>query len=398
MTRLGRTTALALQSFKELAPLLVDPVVWFALASLACAAWFPVSLFWSSGTNGPIPPGLDGPASWISRWWFRWDSPAAYQPWLPVACGWIAWARRNQIAADLRPDPDDPERPRRVGDLFFHFPFLPSGLVLLVVAHLAHVPTLAVAALQMLAWGVVQFGFGPAAFRAARLPLLLVLGMSFPPETVLGMMRDLPAGWMAQTVSGIATRMGLSCLLDGTFVQTSRGPVDLGASRCAMAAAIGGAVASMTWAIVRHLGWQSAALRMLATALLVLSLEWVHCIAAVWSRVGSPALHSIVVGTTAWIWVIPAVAGVSAAHDGWLARRVVASAGSAPATEMVAGRSRGLRLGRRGRTVSGWSDRVAERIGWVLGMPFRWFLASAARTESWLRALERRLPGRGGGR
>jgi hypothetical protein len=398
MTRSSRATAVALRSFfKELSPLLGDPVVWFAMISLACAAWFPVSLFWSAGTSGPVPPGLDGPASWISRWWFRWDSPAVYQPWLPLACGWIAWARRSQIAAEMRPDPGNMERPRRVGDLFFHIPFLPAGLILLVAAHLAHVPTLAVAALQMLAWGVVQVGFGPAAFRAARLPLLLLLGMSFPPETVMGMLRDSPAGWMAQSVSGVANRLGLSCLLDGTFVQTSGGPVDLGASRCAVAAAVGGAVASTTWAIVRRLGWQAAAMRVLATALLVLSLEWVRCLAAVWSRVGSPAMHAVVVGTTAWIWVIPAVAGISAAHDGWLARLVVASA-AAPVTAEVAGRSRGLRPGRRGKTVSRWSDWVAEQIGWVLGMPFRLFWAGTARTETWLRALERRLLGRGGGR
>lgn len=375
-----------------------DPVAWFALVALASAAWFPVSSFWSAGTDVSIPAGMDGPASWVSRWWFRWDSPAAYQPWLPVACGWIAWARRNQIAAELRPDPENPERPRRVGDLFFHVPFLPSGLILLMVAHLSHVPTLAVAALQMLAWGVVQAGFGPAAFRAARLPLLLLLGMSFPPETLLGLLRDSPAVWLSQSVAGVANWSGIRCVLDGTFVQTSVGPVDLGASRCVVAAAVGAGVLSATLSLARNLGWHSVAARMLASSLLVFGLEWVRCLVSVWSRVGWAASYASIVGTTAWIWVVPAVVGITAAHDRIASRRSLAPDGSALPIGLLPGAVREPRPGRRGNPVSGWSERIAERLGWALGLPFRLFMDGTARTESWLEALERRSRGRGGDR
>lgn len=302
---LGRLQRIPAREFTAFAGLLSDPAMIVAVLSVVGAAWLPVSWFWRPEGGAPAPAGMDGPASWIAHWWFRPESPACFQPLVPLASLWVAWAHRSAVAREI----SAAQAPGRTAFSpwlqWWRLPFLPIGLILLAVSHLSHVPTFAVTALQFILWGLLQHAAGAKVLRAARIPMVLLFTMTFPPETVWGIVRDTPAGWTAQSVVAVGSRLGMAWSLDGVVVQTPAGAFDLGLRRCFSAAVVGTAF----WTLVAGLAGRLSRGSMLAGIALATTavglLDLLCCVAALLLKPKLPWLSAALLSSTAWIWFIP---------------------------------------------------------------------------------------------
>ncbi len=294
-----------------LARIIRDPLVLLAALSVVAAAWVPVTWFWSPAT-GPAPAGLDGPASWIARWWFRSDSPACFQPFVPVAALGIAWVHRTRIARCVADATQSGNLTPPVRAGWPALPILPLSLGVLTISHLTHVPSLAVAGLQGVLVGIVHRTWGTRVLRAARIPLFLLAVMTFPPETVWGMLRDIPAGWTAQSVVWTGNRLGLPWTADGSVVQTAAGVLDLGLKRCFAAVVASAGFWTLVLALARGVPVAKGLLGIGAAMGTVGALETTACVAAAILKSRYPSLSAAVVSTTAWVWFIPAVASGNA--------------------------------------------------------------------------------------
>ena len=123
----------------------------------------------------------------ILRWcWDRWansNSALAFQPLVPIGVGMLIWSRREQYAAQwasiTRKYPAN--HPRRRGNAL---PFV-AGCIALIFSYCVQVKGVAIAAQLLIAVGAIYWAYGFMMLRILALPLMFLLLMIPPPDSIL---------------------------------------------------------------------------------------------------------------------------------------------------------------------------------------------------------------------
>ena len=132
----------------------------------------------------PLSLILIRPLRWCWGSWLSFDSPLVFQPFLPFLAAWLIWERRGELQeiSDEISLVFGADSPKRRGKLW---PVLLS-CVILVIAALAMVPSLAMLAFVGIVVGIVYYLYGPTILKALWQPLLLLVLMVPPPGIILG--------------------------------------------------------------------------------------------------------------------------------------------------------------------------------------------------------------------
>jgi hypothetical protein len=121
------------------------------------------------------------PAQWCWYQWTNTSQPLAFEPWIPLGAGLLAWSRRAQYAQQWRKIQTNypAKHKKRRSD----FIVLTLGCLLLLVGNLIQVKGIWVIALLLILVGVLLFVYGPAMTRVAALPLVFLCLMIPPPDS-----------------------------------------------------------------------------------------------------------------------------------------------------------------------------------------------------------------------
>ena len=186
-------------------------VAWIALlVAYAGAWWLPVSWWFQLTPHGsPVPPGIDGPVSWVWRWWTDPESPTAFQWLVAPAALWIAstrgataWAAWQQTLAT----------PSAILGRWQRFRWAPLSVafLLLAIGHLTHVATIATLGLAFAPWAVLRATFGPLVARSLAPAWGCMLLLAMPPETLLARLNEIGGTFVAHSAAVTGRSMGMS--------------------------------------------------------------------------------------------------------------------------------------------------------------------------------------------
>lgn len=125
----------------------------------------------------PLLLALWLPLHWCWNRWVAPDSPQSYQPLVPLAAAWLAWARRDTLA----------RVPRVVGEgVFGGLGLVFLGCVLLLLGHASQLVTLPMLGAVVVLAGTVRYLYGRTMLRALAVPLLFLLLTVPLPDRILG--------------------------------------------------------------------------------------------------------------------------------------------------------------------------------------------------------------------
>ncbi|MFM7321200.1 MAG: archaeosortase/exosortase family protein [Armatimonadota bacterium] len=130
-----------------------------------------------------MPVGIDGPVSWVERWWTNPESPTVHQWLVAPAALWLAHKRREDVVAAWQRTIAAPTALLRRWERARWLP-LAVALLLIAFAHLAHVATVATIGLALAPWAVVRATHGPLVARALAPSWICMAALAMPPETV----------------------------------------------------------------------------------------------------------------------------------------------------------------------------------------------------------------------
>ena len=166
------------------------------------------------------------PATWCASFWFDPLSPVSFQPLVPLAAFLLVWSRRvelGQIWTELRLMYSE-ENSRRRG----HMGWAIIGCLMLLFAHLAHLPAVGVAGLILMAIGIVRKFFGSVVVRALAIPFFLLALMIPPPETLITLLGRVMSYGSTQAVGGILNAMGKGILIGATTLPLNGYTLEVG--------------------------------------------------------------------------------------------------------------------------------------------------------------------------
>jgi exosortase len=122
------------------------------------------------------------PLTWCWPQWGDGNHPQCFQLWMPLLTGLLIWSNRNRLThvwrrVQERNSPSFWERGNGV--------ILAAGCLLLLFAHLVQIKGVAVAALILIAVGVLYQVYGLRVLRSLWAPLLFLLLMIPPPDSLV---------------------------------------------------------------------------------------------------------------------------------------------------------------------------------------------------------------------
>ncbi|HVK05968.1 MAG TPA: archaeosortase/exosortase family protein [Armatimonadaceae bacterium] len=309
------------------------------------------------------------------RWWARWESAIIYQPFVPLGVAALAWADRKRLSVVWEETKYRYSERRRGGTVLL----LVLGCALLFGAHLVHVAAIAVAALILIAAGVVLRQYGGLVLRALSLPLLFFLTMLPPPSSLVS---------IAEKFFQTGGARAVASLMRGAATVNDKGVprAVIGGSQVDITPAINGLNVVLLLAAVLLFVGMLRRMRALPTALLMtmgaflgLLLNFARVIAVALTAGRSPALSEFLHGLNPLLIVLPALLLTFAAE-----RRLQ------PAVEWAGKRFGGVRrlTTRTDRVTQHLADSAGRTVGKRI---LKAGSASTTFTERLLRGAERSI-------
>lgn len=288
------------------------------------AWWLPISLLWPLLRPGSLKPeGIDGPVSWLwKNHWGVTQSPLSFQGVIPIGVALLLYRDRAEAAATLaRPDKKTPY-------------LLIGGCLALAASHLIHLPSLAIAALILIAAGIVAQVYGLKMLKALRVPFLFWLFMIPPPESLAGVMLKI-MGALSMQLAGISLKvMGKNVIVQPPQLVLNNVTMEvasIGTETSSGAAAVSCvAILLLFWGLYRR--WRIGR-TLMAIAIGVFCAvvgNMIRIDAALLLRASSVSLSDLVLQANSWLLAVPAAAltlwldnragKLAAKSTGWLGK------------------------------------------------------------------------------
>jgi exosortase len=169
----------------------------------------------------PLLVILWGPLQWAWKTWSVPDSPQAYQPFVPLAAGFLVWVRRHELAGLYQSTRNSPR-----GQLWLVL----IGCAILLTSHAAQLASISFFGLIVTGAGVVLYIYGARMLRALTVPILLLMTMIPLPGFVV----DQPTQQLQLASTSAAGRildtLRVPTLVEGTSLMTREYSCRVGAA------------------------------------------------------------------------------------------------------------------------------------------------------------------------